>query len=149
MSRSTWSANYSRKIQFAQPRERRRVIGHSRDKRSVAVSWLSSSLFIRDHSSRGARMTTLRQTQPRTSRRHNHSMNESRRQSNFAINAQLVRTLLNSQFPALDIESIEFLGEGWDSAAYLVRSPGADSASVFRFPKRRERQVWVESEIAH
>src|SRR5258708_17872774 len=36
--------------------------------RWIAVSWLSSSLFTRDHSSRGARVTTLREAEPRTQR---------------------------------------------------------------------------------
>jgi aminoglycoside phosphotransferase (APT) family kinase protein len=70
-------------------------------------------------------------------------MTESLRHSEFALNPQLVRALLHSQFPSLGVGSVQFLGEGWDSAAYLV-----DGEWVFRFPKRCERQIWVESEIA-
>jgi len=69
-------------------------------------------------------------------------------QSEFPLDEEFVRKLLNSQFPSLGIGTISYLGEGWDSVAFQVDSSGTNSKLVFRFPKRCERQVWVESEIA-
>jgi len=64
-------------------------------------------------------------------------------QSEFSLDAGTVRTLLHSQFPSLSLTSLRYLGEGWDSAAYLVNDEW-----IFRFPKRQERQEWLESELS-
>lgn len=59
----------------------------------------------------------------------------------FDLSATLVRTLLAEQFPELIAHSVEYLHQGWDNTAFLVNGEW-----VFRFPKRRERQPWLESE---
>jgi aminoglycoside phosphotransferase (APT) family kinase protein len=64
-------------------------------------------------------------------------------ESEFNLDARMVRALIESQFPDLPVTSIRYLHEGWDSAAFLV-----NEAWIFRFPKRRERQAWLESEVA-
>jgi len=64
-------------------------------------------------------------------------------ESEFDLDARAVRMLIEAQFPELSITSIRYLHEGWDSAAFLV-----NEVWVFRFPKRRERQAWLESEVA-
>ena len=43
----------------------------------------------------------------------------------------------------LSVPSACFLGEGWNSCAYLV-----NAALVFRFPKRRENREELDREIA-
>lgn len=48
------------------------------------------------------------------------------------ISEQLVRRLLDEQFPEFADYSLSLLGEGWDNAAWLV---GGDW--VFRFPRRQ------------
>lgn len=62
--------------------------------------------------------------------------------SEFELGAAAVRKLLAAQFPKLTVRSVEYLHQGWDNIAYLV-----NGALVFRFPKRQERQRWLESEI--
>jgi aminoglycoside phosphotransferase (APT) family kinase protein len=64
-------------------------------------------------------------------------------QAEFRLNAESVRALISSQCSPLEIRSVRYLGEGWDSAAYRINEEW-----VFRFPKRRERQAWLDSEIA-
>lgn len=63
-------------------------------------------------------------------------------QTEFALDAETVRALICQQFPTLDVGSVQYLHEGWDSAAYLV-----DRKWVFRFPKRRERMPQFQSEL--
>jgi aminoglycoside phosphotransferase (APT) family kinase protein len=64
-------------------------------------------------------------------------------ESEFDLGTQTARALIESQFPSLMIVSLRYLHEGWDSAAFLVNEEW-----VFRFPKRRERQAWLASEVA-
>jgi aminoglycoside phosphotransferase (APT) family kinase protein len=59
------------------------------------------------------------------------------RQVDSALAARLVR----EQFPALEVRSVEVLGEGWDNAAFLV-----DGAWVFRFPRRALAVTLIECE---
>src|SRR5579871_2853189 len=70
-------------------------------------------------------------------------MTESSWDSEFALDAETVRQLVRTQFPGLAATSVAYMHEGWDSVAFVV-----DGEWVFRFPKRRERQEWLDSEIA-
>lgn len=49
------------------------------------------------------------------------------------LTAEQAREILHIAFPDLEIETIEFLGAGWDSQAFLV-----NGEIVFRFPSRQE-----------
>lgn len=64
-------------------------------------------------------------------------------QTELALDEETVRLALRSQFPTLGVGVVEYLHEGWDSAVYLV-----DGAWVFRFPKRREREPYLRSELS-
>jgi len=59
------------------------------------------------------------------------------------ISEQLVRQLLDEQFPEFAECSLSLLGEGWDNAAWLV---GGDW--VFRFPRRQLGADVILSEFA-
>jgi len=59
------------------------------------------------------------------------------------VDEVLARQLVAAQFPPLPERSLEFLGEGWDYAAFLV-----DEALVFRFPRRQIGVPGTEREIA-
>jgi aminoglycoside phosphotransferase (APT) family kinase protein len=59
------------------------------------------------------------------------------------VDEALARQLVATQFPPLPERSLEFLGEGWDYAAYLV-----DDVLVFRFPRRQIGVPGTELEIA-
>ena len=50
--------------------------------------------------------------------------------SDRALDVDGVRRVLDDQFPALDLVSVEYLGSGWEHDVYLV-----DDAIVFRFPR--------------
>jgi aminoglycoside phosphotransferase (APT) family kinase protein len=63
-------------------------------------------------------------------------------EAEFALNAKAAKALIESQFPSLTVRHIQYLHEGWDSAAFIV-----NREYVFRFPKRRDRQQWLDSEI--
>lgn len=58
------------------------------------------------------------------------------------VEEPLVRSLLHSQFPDLKVEKCRLLGEGWDSAAWLI-----DEEWVFRFPLRQMGADCIDSEI--
>lgn len=62
--------------------------------------------------------------------------------SEFDLDPAVIRTLLKAQFPGFAVQAVEYLHEGWDNSAFLVNGDW-----IFRFPKRRERQPWLESEI--
>jgi aminoglycoside phosphotransferase (APT) family kinase protein len=62
-------------------------------------------------------------------------------EAEFVLDERLARELIEAQFPSLPIGSIRYLHQGWDSAAFLINEEW-----VFRLPKRRERQRWLESE---
>jgi aminoglycoside phosphotransferase (APT) family kinase protein len=53
------------------------------------------------------------------------------------------RAAIAAAFPALAIQSVRFLAEGWDSAAWEVNGD-----LVFRFPKRADVATWLRYEIA-
>jgi aminoglycoside phosphotransferase (APT) family kinase protein len=59
------------------------------------------------------------------------------------ISEQLVRQLLDGQFPEFSDCSLSLLGEGWDNAAWQV---GGDW--VFRFPRRQLGAELIRSELA-
>jgi aminoglycoside phosphotransferase (APT) family kinase protein len=59
------------------------------------------------------------------------------------VDEALARRLIAAQFPPLPERSLEFLGEGWDYAAFLV-----DESLVFRFPRREVGLPGTEREIA-
>lgn len=71
-----------------------------------------------------------------------HTRQSDRQDSEFELDADLVRQLLAAQFPNFIARSVEYLHEGRDNAAFLVNGQW-----IFRFPKRHERQSWIESEI--
>jgi aminoglycoside phosphotransferase (APT) family kinase protein len=50
--------------------------------------------------------------------------------SDRELNVQIVHDVLREQFPELALDSIEFLGSGWENDAYLV-----DRRVVVRFPR--------------
>jgi aminoglycoside phosphotransferase (APT) family kinase protein len=49
----------------------------------------------------------------------------------MSLTPEAVRGAIEAAFPALAVEGCRSLGEGWDSAAWLV-----NAALIFRFPKR-------------
>lgn len=49
----------------------------------------------------------------------------------IAVDRELARRLIGSQFAELDLRSLEQIGEGWDNTVWLV-----DERWVFRFPRR-------------
>lgn len=59
------------------------------------------------------------------------------------VDEALARKLVATQFPPLPERSLEFLGEGWDYAAFLV-----DESLVFRFPRREIGVPGTQREIA-
>jgi aminoglycoside phosphotransferase (APT) family kinase protein len=59
------------------------------------------------------------------------------------VDEPLARQLIAAQFTPLPERSVEFLGEGWDYAAFLV-----DEALVFRFPRRKIGVAGTTREIA-
>jgi aminoglycoside phosphotransferase (APT) family kinase protein len=59
------------------------------------------------------------------------------------VDEALARQLIAAQFAPLPERSLEFLGEGWDYAAFLV-----DETLVFRFPRRTVVVAGTEREIA-
>jgi aminoglycoside phosphotransferase (APT) family kinase protein len=59
------------------------------------------------------------------------------------VDEALAVSLIARQFPPLPERSLEFLGEGWDYAAFLV-----DESLVFRFPRREVGLPGTEREIA-
>jgi aminoglycoside phosphotransferase (APT) family kinase protein len=59
------------------------------------------------------------------------------------VDEALAQHLIAAQFPPLPERSLEFLGEGWDYAAFLV-----DESLVFRFPRREIGLPGTEREIA-
>jgi aminoglycoside phosphotransferase (APT) family kinase protein len=59
------------------------------------------------------------------------------------VDEDLVRRLLDEQFPALASSSLERLAEGWDNVVWLV-----DGQWVFRFPRRSIAVAGVERELA-
>ncbi len=63
--------------------------------------------------------------------------------ADVAIDLDLAKTLVRTQFPALALEKMEPFGIGWDNAAYLV-----GERVVFRFPRRRVATRLIEREIA-
>ena len=58
------------------------------------------------------------------------------------VDEALARELVAAQFPPLPERSLEFLGEGWDYAAFRV-----DGIWVFRFPRRQIGISGTEREI--
>ena len=61
----------------------------------------------------------------------------------IAIDTALAARLIAEQFPALPLDRIETLGNGWDNAAFLV-----DGRISFRFPRRRVAGNLIKREIA-
>jgi aminoglycoside phosphotransferase (APT) family kinase protein len=59
------------------------------------------------------------------------------------VDEELVRRLLRSQFPALDLDSVRPFAEGWDNAVWVV-----DERWAFRFPRRAIAIAGVERELA-
>lgn len=48
------------------------------------------------------------------------------------VDAGLARQLVREQFPAIEAESVELLGIGWDNTVFLI-----DGVWAFRFPRRQ------------
>jgi aminoglycoside phosphotransferase (APT) family kinase protein len=59
------------------------------------------------------------------------------------VGEKLARELIGTQFPDVDAEPLELLGEGWDNTVWRT----ADDI-VFRFPRRQIAVAGVEREIA-
>jgi aminoglycoside phosphotransferase (APT) family kinase protein len=59
-----------------------------------------------------------------------------------AVDADLARSLIESQFPRLAPVHLEPFGEGWDNTAYL-----ANDSIVFRFPRRQVSVPLMEGEL--
>jgi aminoglycoside phosphotransferase (APT) family kinase protein len=66
----------------------------------------------------------------------------SRPAADRALNSELVASLLEDQFPALEAQAVHKVGSGRDNDVYLV-----DDFWVFRFPRRADRVCWLEREI--
>jgi aminoglycoside phosphotransferase (APT) family kinase protein len=61
----------------------------------------------------------------------------------IAVDRELARRLIGSQFPELELRSLELIGEGWDNTVWLV-----DGEWAFRFPRRAVAVPLVERELA-
>ncbi len=61
----------------------------------------------------------------------------------IAVDRELARHLIGSQFPELELRSLELIGEGWDNTVWLV-----DGEWSFRFPRREVAVPLVERELA-
>jgi aminoglycoside phosphotransferase (APT) family kinase protein len=59
-----------------------------------------------------------------------------------AVDEDLARQTLKSDFPDLHVETICSLGEGWNSRAYLINGEW-----VFRFPKRKDVEEILSKEL--
>jgi aminoglycoside phosphotransferase (APT) family kinase protein len=59
-----------------------------------------------------------------------------------AVDHALVRRVLASQFPELELGSLRLLGDGWDNSVWLV-----DERFVFRFPRREIAVAPGEREV--
>jgi aminoglycoside phosphotransferase (APT) family kinase protein len=59
------------------------------------------------------------------------------------VDERLARTLIAGQFPAVELRTLQLLGEGWDNSVWL-----ADDRWVFRFPRRTIALPGFEREIA-
>jgi aminoglycoside phosphotransferase (APT) family kinase protein len=62
--------------------------------------------------------------------------------ADVTIDVELVRRLLDDQFPELDASSARLLGEGWDNSVWVV-----DEQWAFRFPRREIAIAGVEREL--
>jgi aminoglycoside phosphotransferase (APT) family kinase protein len=60
-----------------------------------------------------------------------------------SVDDALVRRLLGAQFPELELDSVELLGEGWDNSVWLV-----DRRWIFRFPRRQIAVPAVGRQVA-
>ena len=54
-------------------------------------------------------------------------------QTDRALDTEMVRDVVRSQFPPVEAATIEPIGDGWDFDVYEI-----DGRWVFRFPKRHE-----------
>ena len=61
----------------------------------------------------------------------------------IAVDRELARRLIGSQFPELELRSLELIGEGWDNTVWLV-----DGEWAFRFPRRAIAVPLVQRELA-
>ena len=61
--------------------------------------------------------------------------------ADIEVTAELARSLVEAQFPALAPVRLEPFGEGWDNAAWLVNGDW-----VFRFPRRKFAAPLLETE---
>jgi aminoglycoside phosphotransferase (APT) family kinase protein len=59
------------------------------------------------------------------------------------VDGALVRRLVGGQFPELELDSLELVGEGWDNTVWLV-----DERWIFRFPRRELAVPAVERQLA-
>ena len=59
------------------------------------------------------------------------------------VDEPFARRLLGSQFPELELERLQLLGEGWDNTVWLV-----DDRWVFRFPRRQIAVPGIERQLA-
>ena len=59
----------------------------------------------------------------------------------FVVDADLARSLIEAQFPALAPASVVATGVGWDNTAFLV-----NDAVIFRFPRRGIAAPLIEAE---
>jgi aminoglycoside phosphotransferase (APT) family kinase protein len=58
------------------------------------------------------------------------------------VDDELARRLIRAQFPQLDAEALELLGEGWDMTVWLV-----DGRWTFRFPRKEFALPGIRREI--
>lgn len=63
--------------------------------------------------------------------------------ADVAIDSDLVRALLEEQFPQLDASSARLLAEGWDNSVWVV-----EERLAFRFPRREIAVPLVARELA-
>ena len=58
------------------------------------------------------------------------------------VDEELARRLIRAQFPEVDAETLELLGEGWDMTVWLV-----DGRWTFRFPRKEFALPGIQREI--
>jgi aminoglycoside phosphotransferase (APT) family kinase protein len=63
--------------------------------------------------------------------------------ADVAVDQHLVRRLIASQFPEIELRALLLMAEGWDNSVWLV-----NGRWVFRFPRRAVAGAGVEREMA-
>lgn len=61
--------------------------------------------------------------------------------SEINISPEIVKKVIENQFPSIQVSTLSFLGEGWDNAVFLI-----NDQYTFRFPRRKIALQLLERE---